>query len=47
MKLASRPNFLLTPHTGWASVEAMQVLADQLIANLEAFVAGNPEHVVN
>lgn len=47
MKLASHPNFLLTPHTAWASVEAMQVLADQLIDNLEAFVSGSPQHLVN
>lgn len=46
MRLASRSDFLLTPHTGWASVEAMQVLADQLIDNLDAFAAGRPIHVV-
>jgi glycerate dehydrogenase len=47
MRLSRRHDFLLTPHTAWASVEAMQVLADQLIDNLEAFVAGEPQHVVN
>lgn len=31
---------LLTPHVAWASDEAMQTLADQLIDNLEAFMAG-------
>ena len=36
------PNFILTPHTAWASREAMQALADQLIDNVEAFVAGSP-----
>jgi glycerate dehydrogenase len=29
------PNFILTPHIAWASREAMQVLADQLIENIE------------
>jgi len=41
------PNLLVTPHVAWASREAMQVLADQLIANLEAFVRGEPENTVN
>jgi glycerate dehydrogenase len=40
------PNFILTPHVAWASQEAMQGLADQLIDNIEAFVAGRPQNVV-
>ena len=40
------PNFLLTPHVAWASREAMQILADQLIGNIEAFVAGAPRNLV-
>jgi glycerate dehydrogenase len=40
------PNFILTPHVAWASQEAMQILADQLIDNIEAFVAGTPQNVV-
>ncbi|MEO6928528.1 MAG: D-2-hydroxyacid dehydrogenase [Casimicrobiaceae bacterium] len=40
------PNFMLTPHISWASVEAMQALADQLIDNIDAFVAGKPRNVV-
>jgi glycerate dehydrogenase len=40
------PNFLLTPHNAWASGEAMQGLADQLVDNLEAFVRGAPVNVV-
>ena len=31
------PNFILTPHVAWASREAMQALADQLVENIEAF----------
>ncbi len=34
------PNLILTPHIAWASREAMQILADQLIDNIEAFVRG-------
>lgn len=40
------PNFILTPHISWSSREAMQFLADQLIDNIEAFVAGSPCNVV-
>lgn len=40
------PNFILTPHNAWASNEAMQGLADQLIGNIEAFVGGAPVNVV-
>jgi glycerate dehydrogenase len=40
------PNFILTPHVAWASQEAMQILADQLIDNIEAFVGGSPQNVV-
>lgn len=40
------PNFILTPHIAWASREAMQTLADQLIENLEAFAAGAPRNLV-
>ncbi len=39
-------NFILTPHVAWASAEAMQGLADQLIGNIEAFAAGHPRNVV-
>lgn len=40
------PNFILTPHVAWASQEAQRLLADQLMENLEAFVAGRPQMVV-
>jgi glycerate dehydrogenase len=40
------PNFILTPHVAWASREAMQILADQLIDNIEAFVGGKPQNIV-
>ena len=40
------PNLIITPHVAWASKEAMQVLADQLIDNIDAFVAGEPRNVV-
>ncbi|MCE2518201.1 MAG: D-2-hydroxyacid dehydrogenase [Alphaproteobacteria bacterium] len=44
MKNLDRPNFILTPHTAWASNEAMQVLWDQLIGHIDAFADGTPTH---
>lgn len=46
MTLLDRPDFILTPHIAWASAEAIQALADQLIDILEAFVSGTPIHQV-
>jgi glycerate dehydrogenase len=46
MKIAGRPNFILTPHVAWASQEAIQSLADQLIDNIEAFWSGDPRNLV-
>jgi glycerate dehydrogenase len=40
------PNFILTPHVAWSSRDAMQIMADQLVDNIEAFVAGAPRNVV-
>lgn len=40
------PNLIVTPHVAWSGREAMQALADQLIENIEAFVAGTPRNVV-
>lgn len=41
-----RPNFILTPHVAWASDNAMQFLADQLIDNIDKWAAGSPQHLV-
>jgi glycerate dehydrogenase len=43
---ASRPNLIVTPHIAWASDQAMQLLADQLIDNIESWAAGKPRHLV-
>ena len=45
-ELLALPNFLMTPHVAWSSRPAMQALADQLIDNIEAFVAGSPRNRV-
>jgi glycerate dehydrogenase len=44
--LLALPNFLLMPHVAWASAEAMQTLADQLIDNIEAFAKGESRNRV-
>lgn len=43
----SLPNFIVTPHVAWASEEAVQALADQVIDNIEAFVAGQPQNTLS
>jgi glycerate dehydrogenase len=40
------PNFILTPHVAWASQQAMRLLADQLIDNIDAFARGSPCNVL-
>lgn len=47
MRLNQRPDFILTPHVAWASDEAIQGLANQLIDNIESFVAGTPRNLVS
>ena len=46
MRAIGRPDLILTPHVAWASDEAQQALADQLIDNIENFVAGQPTNPV-
>jgi glycerate dehydrogenase len=46
MQLVGLPNFILTPHVAWASREAAQGLADQLMDNIEAFWSGSPRNLV-
>ena len=46
MRLANRSDTIVTPHIAWASDEAQQALADQLIDNIENFVAGRPGNLV-
>ena len=40
------PNLVVTPHVAWASLGAMQALADQVVDNIEAFVRGEPRNIV-
>lgn len=45
--LQQAKNCLITPHVAWASREARTRLIDACAANLRAFLAGQPVHVVN
>jgi glycerate dehydrogenase len=40
------PNLIVTPHIAWASLGAMQFLADQLIDNIDAWSRGRPQNLV-
>ncbi len=45
-RLLGRADFLLTPHIGWTSLQAMQTLCEQLTDLLEGFIEGSPRNVV-
>lgn len=47
MSIVDRSNFILTPHVAWASNEAMQSLADQMMDTIDAFVRGDRRNAVN
>jgi glycerate dehydrogenase len=40
------PRLIVTPHLAWLSHTSLRNLADQLIENIEAFVQGQPRHLV-
>jgi glycerate dehydrogenase len=46
LSVLGRPNVIVTPHTAWASDEAMQTLWVQVVYNIENFQAGNPSNQV-
>lgn len=37
---------IITPHVAWASEESLEVLVEQLIGNMEAWVEGRPRNLV-
>ena len=40
------PNLLITPHVGWASQQALAVLSEEVMLNLEAFVRGEARNLI-
>ena len=45
--LLTAPNCLITPHIAWATKAARQRLMQTVVDNVRAFLAGQPENVVN
>ncbi len=45
--LLNAPNCYITPHIAWATKQARQRLLAAVIANLEAYLAGQPQNVVS
>ena len=41
------PNLIVTPHIAWTSLQAQAILAEEVVKNIEAFVAGNPRNLVS
>jgi len=45
--LLQAKNCIVTPHVGWATLEARSRLMATTVANVEAFLAGRPVHIVS
>jgi glycerate dehydrogenase len=45
--LLTAPNCCITPHIAWATRAARARLLDTTVQNIRAFLAGNPQNVVN
>jgi glycerate dehydrogenase len=45
--LLKEPHAYLTPHIAWATREARERLMDICVANVQAFIKGHPQNVVN
>ncbi len=43
---ADVPNLVVTPHVAWATQSAMRAVADQVVENIDAFLAGTPRRQV-
>jgi len=46
LSIADRDNVIITPHTAWASEQAMQTLINILADNVDAFLLGSPKNLV-
>lgn len=47
LSIADLDNVIITPHSAWASEQAMQRLADILADNVDAFLLGSPQNLVS
>ncbi len=41
------PNLIVTPHVAWSSRQSLNVLAEEIIQNIEAYVSGKPRNLVS
>jgi len=41
------PNLLVTPHIAWTSRQAQELLAEEVVKNIEAYAAGKPRNIVS
>lgn len=46
LKIAHRPDVLLTPHVAWASQDAMEEVWRQTVGAVDAFATGRPERLL-
>ena len=47
LDIVDQPNVIITPHVAWASQQAIQLLWDGVINNINAFQQGKPKNIVN
>ncbi|WP_219317672.1 NAD(P)-dependent oxidoreductase [Methanobrevibacter gottschalkii] len=45
--LLDAENIIITPHIGWASIDARKRLVDEIIKNYKAFINNEKRNVVN
>ena len=45
--LLSAKNCFITPHIAWATLEARERLMNITVENLQCFISGKPQNVVN
>ena len=41
------PNLIVTPHIAWTSRQAQEILAEEVVKNIEAFAAGQRRNIVS
>jgi len=44
--LLTAPNVVITPHIGWASIEARQTLVNELAKNIDGFIHSKPRNII-
>ena len=47
LQIANRDNVIITPHMSWTSRQSLQVLVSILVDNINAFMVGRPQNLVN